>query len=263
MINKELLFRLNSINMEILFSGRATVGSEWHGTIVDPLYSRLYYVADGEGIVRFSNGEIILTSGFWYLLPAGVSFEYECLGSLDHVFFHIKLCGANGIDMLSSVNKPLRFTGKSELLDMIFSIDFVSCTRLLALKCELCAMICNAVAKKGVEISEKRFSKIVEDSMEYIRENLSSSLEVQKIADALFLSKSSLEKHFRKELGFSVGKFIDSEVLDAARGFVAEGKLSMKEISDRLGFSDQFYFSKKFKAKYGVTPREYRKRPIA
>ena len=35
--------------------------------------------------------------------------------------------------------------------------------------------------------------------------------------------------------------------------------LSLSEISERFGFCDQFYFSRRFKAKYGETPRDTRK----
>ena len=35
--------------------------------------------------------------------------------------------------------------------------------------------------------------------------------------------------------------------------------MQISRISERYGFCDQFYFSRRFKEKFGVTPQKYRK----
>jgi AraC-like DNA-binding protein len=43
---------------------------------------------------------------------------------------------------------------------------------------------------------------------------------------------------------------------------LAQTDYSMKEIAERLGFSNQYYFSKVFKENNGVSPSQYRKSNI-
>ena len=74
-----------------------------------------------------------------------------------------------------------------------------------------------------------------------------------------YKSKSTLTKHFRKEMQMSVQEYLSSIVLFEASRLLLKGEEKISHISERLGFSDQFYFSRCFKKAFGVTPREYRK----
>ncbi len=48
--------------------------------------------------------------------------------------------------------------------------------------------------------------------------------------------------------------------LSRARHLLAETSLAVSEIADRLDYSDLFFFSRQFKAKTGLSPRDYRLR---
>ena len=255
--------RLNSINLNFLFSGRTTVGGEWRGFVDSPTYTRLYFVVSGEGKIICDGRELKLLAGGWYLIPSGVSFEYSCTDSMDHIFFHLKLCSSSGPDLLSGLQVPMALSGGEELSQRIVSLNSPDLAELLSVKCDMLNTILKNLSKLGISLSEKRFSPAVEGGVRFINENLRSTLTAEEIAVALFVSKSTLAKHFRRELGMSVGEYINAAVLDEARRLLLGTRLSVKEISDSLAFSDQFYFSKKFKCRYGLSPREYRKKPIA
>ena len=89
--------------------------------------------------------------------------------------------------------------------------------------------------------------------------NISADLSMEKIAKALSTSSEKLRKTFRSETGISIGKYIDNRVMHKAELMVREDRYSIKEISDILGFCDQFYFSRCFTRKFGISPRTYRK----
>jgi AraC-like DNA-binding protein len=46
--------------------------------------------------------------------------------------------------------------------------------------------------------------------------------------------------------------------LDKAKELLCETTLPIGEIAEQLGFRDQYYFARFFKAKIGMTPGEYR-----
>ena len=52
--------------------------------------------------------------------------------------------------------------------------------------------------------------------------------------------------------------YVNRVRIEAAREMLAETPLSVSDIAAQTGFKDSFYFSKKFKAVTGITPRQYR-----
>ncbi len=62
--------------------------------------------------------------------------------------------------------------------------------------------------------------------------------------------------------GCSPSKYKSELLMQKARELVGISELPMGEIAEMLGFEDALYFSKKFKAYYGVSPSQYRKQAI-
>jgi AraC-like DNA-binding protein len=58
----------------------------------------------------------------------------------------------------------------------------------------------------------------------------------------------------------SVNEYICNTILAETELILSTRNISILELSHKFGFSDQFYFSRKFKEKFGVSPREYRNR---
>ena len=97
------------------------------------------------------------------------------------------------------------------------------------------------------------------EALDYIEKNLSLKLTASEIAKNLFVSESKLVKLFKSEIGVTIGKYIDDYLFDYAEHLLLNTKLSIRQISEKLEFCDQFYFSLKFTVKYGKSPRTYRK----
>ena len=51
-------------------------------------------------------------------------------------------------------------------------------------------------------------------------------------------------------------------LLQKARELVGISEIPMGEIAGMLGFEDALYFSKKFRAYYGMSPSQYRKNAV-
>ena len=85
------------------------------------------------------------------------------------------------------------------------------------------------------------------------------SLKVEELAKARFVSKTYLEKLFRKEMGMSVGQYIDTELMRTAKWWLEQTNRSVAEVSSILGYQDPYYFSRRFKQLCQMTPLAYRK----
>lgn len=85
-------------------------------------------------------------------------------------------------------------------------------------------------------------------------ERLPLSLLGQKSGQSI----ARLTRQFRKYVGSSPQIVIEERRLERARQLLARTTLSIKEISAQTGFSSPFYFSLRFKAASGGSPRLYR-----
>lgn len=92
---------------------------------------------------------------------------------------------------------------------------------------------------------------------DYIIAHLKEEIRVETIAKNFYLSADYLSKIFKKETGMSIGNFILEERMFLAKELILDGKMSISRVSYECGYDNYSYFTKVFKKKYGVTPREY------
>ena len=79
------------------------------------------------------------------------------------------------------------------------------------------------------------------------------------ITGQFYLSYSYLAAEFKRETGMSMGQYHNAARMKRACDLLRSTLMSVGEISDRLGFSDMLYFSKKFSSFAGISPTDYRK----
>ena len=96
--------------------------------------------------------------------------------------------------------------------------------------------------------------------MAYINQNYASKITLEILSDKFSCSQSLLIKTFKREYGATIMKILMDVRLEKAEEHLKKSRISLKEIADNCGFSDQNYFSKAFAMKYGCSPSEYRKR---
>ena len=111
----------------------------------------------------------------------------------------------------------------------------------------------------GVELVSRKLSPCVTKAVAFIRQNLSVKLSNTQIAEYAGVSVSTLTKRFQRELSMSVHDYIENLVFSEAVRLIRQSDVSIGQISEKFGFCDQFYFSRRFKEKIGTAPRSYRR----
>ena len=71
-------------------------------------------------------------------------------------------------------------------------------------------------------------------------------------------SDNTFTKRFRKEYGIPLGRYMDEMLHQQICHLLASTDLSIGQIADALGFCDQFYLTRFFTARQGISPRQYR-----
>jgi AraC-like DNA-binding protein len=80
---------------------------------------------------------------------------------------------------------------------------------------------------------------------------------VEKMADAINISRTQLHRKLKALTGMAPGEFIKDIRLKRAAELILAKTDNISQISYSLGFNDQSYFTKCFKKQFGVAPSEY------
>jgi YesN/AraC family two-component response regulator len=94
----------------------------------------------------------------------------------------------------------------------------------------------------------------------YIENNVSSRLEIQKLADHAGLSPNFLCSVFKKILGYNIVEYINICKINMAKKALLDTNKAVKEISIDCGFDNEAYFYTLFKKLEGLRPTEYREK---
>lgn len=257
--NHTLCDLMNRMELKLITFGHATVEPDWQGPAVDTTCSRLYFVLRGSFFLHTEDGRILtLSEGGCYLVPSGAQFTYGCHETMEHIFFHLKLCGSDGIDLLNCHRTdvfPLEGAGDgtrfSPLIQNYNPLDGIR------LKQELYRLVVSFVERYHILEEEHRYSSCVSRAIEIINAQKSVALTVEEIAKYACVSRSTLTKHFKKEVGRTITEYLYDVVMTEACRLLRGTEKTILEISEEFGFCDAFYFSRQFSRRFGIPPREY------
>jgi LacI family transcriptional regulator len=119
---------------------------------------------------------------------------------------------------------------------------------------------------KPVDVVERQSSnsmavqdKTVLSAVDFIRLNSAKNLSVENVAQAVSVSRRSLERKFKTILGRSVLEEIQNVRSHKIAQMLTETRLSIMQISLAMGFNGIENISRYFKQTYGMRPSTYRK----
>lgn len=98
-----------------------------------------------------------------------------------------------------------------------------------------------------------------DEILHYINTHLSESISLQLIGDTFFVNKNYICTLFQKNLHCTFSAYLTEKRLHLAEQLLTGSTLSLHNISQKVGFSDEFYFSRVFKKFYNISPGLYRK----
>jgi LacI family transcriptional regulator len=91
----------------------------------------------------------------------------------------------------------------------------------------------------------------------YIRQYAGQGIKAEQVVDHIGIARSTLDAHFRKELGRTIHDEIMLTKLARAQDLLRAGQHSCARIAEQCGFTSLQYMHAVFKRELGCTPREY------
>lgn len=123
----------------------------------------------------------------------------------------------------------------------------------------------NFINDIGIELSDNKNRnsnkikmKLFEDVKNYIKENIETELELEKVANNFGLSVYYFSRTFKEVIGINYSEYINKCRIDIAKELLSDGEMNVKEVCYKVGYNDPNYFSKVFKKYEGISPANFK-----
>ncbi len=101
--------------------------------------------------------------------------------------------------------------------------------------------------------------QVIEDTLEYIRNNLTTEMDLAFLAQRASFSRIYFHKLFKASTGRTIHQYIEEQRIKKAINLMISTDMTLSQVAYECGFSSQSYFCYAFKRNTGQTPRDYTK----
>ncbi len=211
-------------------------------------YAVLSFRAEGASEFEIQDKRFLVNEGDVLYIPANLEFRVRYTEQNNRLFVHLTDCNYPVPELLSPRNKELigqlfddlctgweRFhsqnRAKSDLYDILFRLSEEN-------------RIHNELFEKIADYASKHFCEPDADISGFCRR--------------FGISRSRIQGLFLGCVGIPPKQYLTNLRMEKALLLLAQSKLCVREIAYACGFSDEKYFSRAFRAKYGYPPSQFR-----
>ena len=94
---------------------------------------------------------------------------------------------------------------------------------------------------------------------QYIKDNLCRPISLSELASYCYLSERQLSRIFMRAEGIGISEYIRKKKCKQIEKLLASTRMSLREISEAMGFENEYYFNTFYKKYSGMSPGAYRR----
>ena len=260
---------LSDLLFSMRYVGHYICGEDFHiARKMEPAALLLLTLA-GEGEFRYRNTRTTLGRGSCFLIDTQIHHEYFPVKE-GWEFKYILFRGGGASDLLAYLEQhgPVRIFDEGEIghaeaiLDRILNDTEAEVIEdYPGLSGEIYSLLMLLLTHDRRKTEKKPETiEAMARVIEYIRKNYARPVTAHEIARAVSLSRSALFELFQVTYGMPPHEYLTEYRLSLAKNMLMRTSLSVTEIAEQTGFRDIFAFSRRFKARNGISPSEYRRR---
>jgi len=133
---------------------------------------------------------------------------------------------------------------------------------LAALFLEIVIRIARGFFREDPHKATERPEALCQRLMHYIDTHIYSMESLEELSALTGYNYSYLSALFRRVTSESLSDYYRARRLETARLHIAENTLSITRIAELLRYSSIYTFSRAFKQRFGISPEQYRKKPL-
>ncbi len=237
---------LDWFELTVISDGSGTVKTNGVATPVQKGDIYLSYPGDFHEII--SSGENPLKYDFFAFATKNALLEQELKNIMNSHTCEERVFRSNTVnyavsDAISELSAKKKYS--SELLSLIFE-----------------EIIFNVIRSFDFEMSGNTGGNLSPNElcfqiMHHIDTHIYSIKKLASLSEKFSYNYSYLSNFFKKKTGTTIAEYYQNRRLETAKLLINSGDLKITNIAERLNYSSLFAFSKAFKKKYGIAPKNY------
>lgn len=226
----------------------------------------LLYVLRGEmEIASADHGTARVQAGELAFLNCYQPHAYHAVQPLEYLWLHFD--GGNTADfyreILQTHGAVIRTEGNRHLLEhmqrMIRQMQEIGYMDEVTASQRLHTLLCGLLYAADKIAAE---NPLIARVQRYLYEHLREELSVTELAQRFHISASQMNRLFRASIGQSPHEYLVNLRINRAKTLLKESKLSVLEIAGEVGYAYDTSFAAAFRAKTGMSPRQFRSMPV-
>ncbi|MCL2244838.1 MAG: AraC family transcriptional regulator [Treponema sp.] len=229
---------------------------------------QLVYITRGEGIFTCDDNTYQVKPGSVMLLLPGLKHKYKPLHETGWNEYWVGFKGVFFLRLLEEGRfSPANIFFQTGLHNSIISFfnqifDEVRSQKPLY-QFKTSALILSLLAE--ILTRERRmeqpnyYEEIIAKAKHLMESNVYSAINVPVISDQLGISASRLNEIFKTYTSMTPYQYYIQIKIHRAESLLEQENISVKDAAYRMGFDDQYYFSRLFKNKTGISPSDWKK----
>lgn len=135
--------------------------------------------------------------------------------------------------------------------------SFLSCLERVNARSKLSRPIKEEI--RTLDAKDQQQKALEKKVLEYLDKHFrDEDLSQIKVADEFQISTYTMSRLFKNQVGIGFREYVNSKRLEYAKTLLLTTTLSIKEISEKAGYTSETYFGRIFKATYGISPSMFK-----
>jgi len=227
---------------------------------------QIVYITKGRGVFETGHETHVVVPGSVMLIFPGIRHIYKPDFNVGWTEYWVGFKGPYADTLWKqgflSPEKPLYEVGLQNSLLSIYSriFELVETQRpLYQIRASslVLTLIAEVLAYERKTLQHSSTEALVEKAKFFMEENIDRVVNVDGMAKLLEVSPSHLNTVFKSYTAMTPHQYFISIKIRRAKELLETGNLPVKEIASRLGFDDQYYFSRLFHKKTGIAPSRW------
>lgn len=230
----------------------------------------LHFILDGQGELRIQGREYHLSRGQIFVIPPNVEdYSYRADEQKPWYYawaafngakaeYYMRQAGFQDKDVVLPSNiPPEEFT--SLIYEMLRASQMTIANELdrtASLYLLLARLIESRNTGGGYDYSSDTY---VNHALQYIQFNYNRNIQVNDIVNYIGVNRSYFSHIFKQKMSVSPKEYLQNYRISQAQHLLITTNDSLQSIAKKTGFKDPFTFSKLFKKRSDLSPREYRR----
>ena len=272
--NYDLVFPIKTIPLYAMILGcgyqyETSKSYRWHGMNRGRQALAIWqYTISGSGMLNYNNKLIPVMPGMAMMLQLPHNHCYFLPTSSEHwEFIYINFNGCELLRLWSEINKNIglvaKFKPESPAVKLSVDILHGAANNKITSSLQASSLAYQMIMNIAEELLPQEGSKggmpqAIVKTIDYCLENLHKPITVEDMAKVSGYSRYHFSRLFKEFQGKSPANFIRDLRLQHSIRLLQREMISVKEIADRCGFSNDNYFCKVFRQAFGSSPDAYR-----